>query len=111
MPWKLKKFDLAWSGIWRTGFTFVTIAQLVANIVSGPGNSISISLIIIYAGGGAEIQHFADIAGRHALAWTTCWTAKIPQWWDNNVNSPSFLTFFGMDHLILASGVRFLGKK
>ena len=36
MPWKLKKFDLAWSGIWRSGFTFVTIDQF-GQIVSGPG--------------------------------------------------------------------------
>src|SRR5579859_1591412 len=36
LPWKFKKFDLAWSSIWRSGFSFVTIDQL-GQIVSGPG--------------------------------------------------------------------------
>ena len=30
---------------------------------------------------------------------------------DNNVNSPSFLTFFGTDHRTVAGRIRFLGKK
>src|SRR5262249_8121595 len=36
LPWKLKKFDLAASAIWRSGFSFVTIDQF-GEIVSGPG--------------------------------------------------------------------------
>ena len=36
LPWKLKKFDMAWSSIWRSGFSFVTIDQF-GQIVSGPG--------------------------------------------------------------------------
>jgi hypothetical protein len=34
MPWKFKKFDMAWSSIWRSGFSFVTVDQL-GQIVSG----------------------------------------------------------------------------
>src|SRR5215813_12647738 len=36
LPWKFKKFDLSWSSVWHSGFTFVTIDQF-GTIVSGPG--------------------------------------------------------------------------
>ena len=109
MPWKLKKFDLAWSGIWRTGFTFVTIDQF-GQIVSGPGQFRFPDFITL----NLAVERKFTFRGYR-------WAARIgmdnvldrqnPTVVDNNVNSPSFLTFFGTDHRTVAGRIRFLGKK
>jgi hypothetical protein len=109
LPWKLKKFDLAWSGIWRSGFTFVTIDQF-GQIVSGPGQF--------------RFPYFAtlNLAVERKFTFRGYrWAARIgmddvmdrqnPTIVDNNINSPSFLSFFGTDHRTVAGRIRFLGKK
>lgn len=109
LPWRLKKFDLAWSSIWRSGFTFVTIDQF-GQIVSGPGQFRFPDFFTLNA---TVERKFAFHGYR--------WAARIgidnilnrenPSVVDNNINSPGFLTFFGTDHRTLNGRIRFLGKK
>jgi Carboxypeptidase regulatory-like domain/TonB-dependent Receptor Plug Domain len=109
LPWKLKKFDLAWSSIWRSGFTFVTIDQF-GQIVSGPGQFRYPDFFTV----NATVERKFGFHGYR-------WAARIgidnvtnrenPTVVDNNVNSPSFLSFFGTDHRTLNGRIRFLGKK
>jgi hypothetical protein len=109
LPWKLKKFDLAWSSIWRSGFTFVTIDQF-GQIVSGPGLfrypdffTLNVTVERKFA------FHGYRWAARIGIDDVT--NRENPTVVDNNVNSPSFLTFFGTDHRTLNGRIRFLGKK
>jgi hypothetical protein len=109
LPWKLKKFDLAWSSIWRSGFSFLTIDQF-GQIVSGPGQFRFPDFFTL----NAAVERKFDFRGYR-------WAARIgvdnimnrenPNVVDNNINSPGFLTFFGTDHRTLNGRIRFLGKK
>jgi hypothetical protein len=109
MPWKLKKFDFAWSSIWRSGFSFLTFDQF-GQLVSGPGQFRFPDFVTLNA---TVERKFAFHGYR--------WAARIgvdnvlnrenPTVVDSNVNSPTFLTFFGTDHRTLNGRIRFLGKK
>ncbi|MGZ4895416.1 MAG: carboxypeptidase regulatory-like domain-containing protein [Candidatus Angelobacter sp.] len=109
LPWKLKKFDLAWSTIWRSGFSFVTIDQF-GQIVSGPGQFRFPDFFTL----NATVERKFGFRGYR-------WAARIgidnltnrenPSVVDNNINSPGFLSFFGTDHRTLNGRIRFLGKK
>jgi hypothetical protein len=109
LPWKLKKFDMAWSSIWRSGFSFVTIDQF-GQIVSGPGQFRFPDFVTL----NATVERKFTFHGYR-------WAARIgvdnvlnrqnPTVVDNDVNSPTFLTSFGTDHRTLNGRVRFLGKK
>lgn len=109
MPWRLKKFDFAWSMIWHSGFPFVTIDQF-GQIVSGPGQFRFPDFFTVDP---AVERKFVFHGYR--------WAARIgidnvtdrsnPFVVDNNVNSPSFLTFFGTGHRTVNGRIRFLGKK
>lgn len=109
MPWKLKKFDFAWSMIWHSGFPFVTIDEF-GQIVSGPGQFRFPDFFTVDP---AVERKFVFHGYR--------WAARIgidnvtdrsnPFVVDNNVNSPSFLTFFGTGHRTVNGRIRFLGKK
>ena len=109
MPWKLKKFDMAWSSIWRSGFSFVTIDQF-GQIVSGPGQFRFPDFLTV----NATVERKFSFRGYR-------WAARIgvdniinrqnPTVVDNNINSPGFLSFFGTDHRTLNGRIRFLGRK
>jgi hypothetical protein len=109
LPWKLKKFDLGWSSIWRSGFTFVTIDQF-GRIVSGPGQFRFPDFVTL----NATVERKFTFRGYR-------WAARIgiddltnrenPTVVDNNVTSPTFLSFFGTDHRTLNGRIRFLGRK
>ncbi|HEX4604405.1 MAG TPA: carboxypeptidase regulatory-like domain-containing protein, partial [Candidatus Angelobacter sp.] len=106
--WKLKKFDFAWSMIWHTGFPFVTINNF-GTILSGPGQ---FRLPDFFTMDPAIERKFVYHGYR--------WAARVgvdnvtnrlnPFFVDNNVNSPSFLNFFGSGHRTLNGRIRFLGK-
>ncbi|HET9836987.1 MAG TPA: TonB-dependent receptor [Candidatus Angelobacter sp.] len=109
LPWKFKKFDLQASTIWRSGFSFVTIDQF-GEIVSGPGQfrfpdfftlNMAVERKFVFHG-----YRWALRAGMDDLTDRT-----NPNVVDNNVNSPSFLTFFGTNHRTFNGRIRFLGKK
>jgi len=109
LPWKLKKFDLAWSSIWHSGFTFVTINQF-GQIVSGPGQFRFPDFFTVHA---AVERKFVFRGYRWALrVGIDNITDRLnPFIVDNNINSPGFLTFFGTHHRTVNGRIRFLGKK
>jgi hypothetical protein len=108
LPWKFKKFDLAASTIWRSGFGFVTIDQF-GQIVSGPGQfrfpdffTLNLALERKFNFHGylwalrAGMDDVTDRANSNVV--------------DNNINSPTFLSFFGTGHRTFNGRIRFLGK-
>jgi hypothetical protein len=108
LPWKFKKFDLSMSSIWHTGFTFVTINQF-GQIVSGPGEFRFPDFFTLNAAIERKFTFKGYLwAGRIGLANVT--NQPNPFVVDNNINSPTFLSFFGTDHRTLAGRIRFLGK-
>jgi hypothetical protein len=106
--WKLKKFDIAYSALWRSGFPFFVVNQF-GEIVSTPGQFRFPDFFSL------------NIAVERPFTWKRYrWAARIgvnnvtnslnAATVDNNVNSPTFLTFFGQDHRTLVGRIRFLGK-
>jgi Carboxypeptidase regulatory-like domain/TonB-dependent Receptor Plug Domain len=106
--WKLRKFDIAYSVLWRTGFPFFAVNQF-GQIVSTPGQFRFPDFFSL------------NIAVERPFNWKGYrWAARIgvnnvtnnlnSATVDNNVNSPTFLTFFGQGHRTLVGRIRFLGK-
>ncbi len=106
--WKLKKFDLAYSTRWRSGFPFFTVDDF-GQLASGPGQFRFPDYFTL------NVTVERKFNFRHYR-----WAARIgldditdrqnPTVVDNNVNSPGFLTFFGQNHRTLNGRIRFLGK-
>lgn len=105
---KLKKFDIAYSTIWRTGFPFFTVNQF-GQLVSAPGQFRFPDFFTL----NIAVERKFNFKGYR-------WAARIgvnnvtnssnPTTVDNDVNSPTFLTFFGQGHRTLNGRIRFLGK-
>lgn len=105
---KLKKFDIAYATIWHTGFPFFTVNQF-GQLVSGPGQFRFPDFFTL----NIAVERKFNFKGYR-------WAARIgvndvtnnqnPVTVDNNVNSPTFLSFFGFDHRTLNGRIRFLGK-
>lgn len=106
--WKFKKFDLAYSALWRSGFPFFVVNQF-GEIVSTAGQFRFPDFFSL------------NIAVERPFNWKGYrWAARIgvnnvtnnlnAATVDNNVNSPTFLTFFGQGHRTLVGRIRFLGK-
>jgi hypothetical protein len=109
LPWKLKKFDIAWSSIWHSGFSFVTIDNF-GQIVSGPGQFRFPDFFTLNA---AVERKFTFRGYRWAgrIGMDDLTNRENPSVVDNNINSPTFLSFFGTGHRTLNGRIRFLGKK
>jgi len=107
--WKFKKFDLAWSAIWRSGFPFGTVDQF-GQVVAGVG---AFRFPDFFTLNPAIERKFVFRGYR--------WAARIgienitnslnPTTVDNNVNSPTFLSLFGTGKRSLNGRIRFLGKQ
>jgi len=107
--WKLRKFDLAYSMIWRSGFPFFTVDQF-GRILSAPGQfrfpdflTLNVALERKFRFKGyfwAARIGLDDITNRQNAATV------------NNVITPSSPTpvFFGQSHRTLNGRIRFLGK-
>ncbi|HKD78714.1 MAG TPA: carboxypeptidase regulatory-like domain-containing protein [Candidatus Angelobacter sp.] len=108
MPWKFKKFDFAWSTIWHTGFTFVTNNQF-GQIVSGPGEFRFPDFFTLNLGIERKFN-FKGYRWAARLGLVNVTDRSNPSIVDTNINSPTFLSFFGTDHRTLAGRLRFLGK-
>src|SRR5262249_25609575 len=106
--WKLKKFDLAYSAIWHSGFPFLTVDDF-GRIVSGPGQFRFPDFFTLNM---AVERKFNFKGYRWALrgAIENITSRSNPSTVDFNVNSPTFLTFFGTDHRTFNARIRFLGK-
>jgi hypothetical protein len=107
--WKFKKFDFAWSMIWHTGFPFVTVDQF-GQIVSGPGQFRFPDFFTLNPAIERKfVFHGYRWAARIGIENIT--NSQNAFSVDNNVNSPTFLSFFGSDHRSLNGRIRFLGKQ
>jgi hypothetical protein len=106
--WKLKKFDIAYSTLWHTGFPFFTINQF-GELVSAPGQFRFPDFFTLNL---AVERKFNFKGYRWALrvGVNDVTNNQNPTVVDNNVNSPSFLAFFGAGHRSLNGRIRFLGK-
>ncbi len=106
--WKLRKFDIAYSTIWHTGFPFFTVNQF-GQLVSAPGQFRFPDYFVL----NIAVERKFNFKGYR-------WAARIgvdnvtnsqnAVSVDNNINSPTFLTFFGQGHRTLNGRIRFLGK-
>jgi hypothetical protein len=106
--WKLKKFDLAYSTIWRSGFPFSTVNQFGV-LVSSPGQFRFPDFYTL----NIAVERKFNFKGYR-------WAARVgidnvtdspnPTAVDNNINSPTFLSFFGQGHRTLNGRIRFLGR-
>jgi hypothetical protein len=106
--WRFKKFDLAYSTIWHTGFPFLTVDQF-GRIVNPPGQFRFPDFFTL----NVAVERKFNFKGYR-------WAARLgvdnvtnrsnPATVDFNVNSPGFLTFFGTDHRTMNGRIRFLGK-
>ncbi|HWG39153.1 MAG TPA: hypothetical protein VN658_01295, partial [Candidatus Acidoferrales bacterium] len=91
-----------------SGFSFITIDQF-GQIASGPGQFRFPDFFTLNASLERKFTFKGyRLAGRIALEnITDRINASVV---DNNINSPTFLSFFGTDHRTLAGRIRFLGK-
>jgi hypothetical protein len=106
--WKLKKFDVAASMIWHTGFPFFTVDQF-GRLASGPaGHRFPDFFTLNPAVERKFAFHGYRWAGRVGIDNVT--NSRNPFAVDNVVTSPSFLLFFGTGHRTLNGRIRFLGR-
>jgi Carboxypeptidase regulatory-like domain len=107
--WKFRKFDFAYSLLWRTGFPFATVNDF-GQIVNPPG---LFRLPDFFTLNAAIEKKFTfrgyRWAARAAIENVT--SSSNAAFVDNNVNSPTFLTVFGQGHRTFNGRIRFLGKK
>jgi len=107
--WKFRKFDFSYSLLYRTGFPFITVNDF-GQLVNGTGTFRFPAYLSLSP---AIEKKFAF----HGYLWaarvaieniTNNPNANVV---DNNVNSPTFLTFFGQARRTLNGRIRFLGKQ
>lgn len=108
LPWKFKKFDFAYSILWRSGFPFSTVNNF-GILVQGPSAHRFPDFFTL----NPAIERKFTFHGYR-------WAARVgidnitnspnPAGVDNNINSPTFLAFFGQGHRTLNGRIRFLGK-
>jgi hypothetical protein len=106
--WKFRQFKFAYSSLWRTGFPFLTTNQF-QQLVDGPGAHRFPDYFTL----NPAIEKQFSLKGYS-------WSARVgidnvtnslnPAFVDNNVNSPTFLTFSNLGHRSLNGRIRLLGK-
>lgn len=106
--WKLKKFDIAYSVLWHSGFPFFTVNQF-GQLVSTPGefrfpDFFSLNIAV------ERKFNFKGYRWAARIGVNNVTNSENPTTVDNNINSPTFLTFFGQGHRTLNGRIRFLGK-
>lgn len=107
--WKFKKFDFAYSVLWHTGFPFSTVDNF-ARLVDPPGVHRFPAFLTL----NPAIEKKFVLGGYR-------WAARVgldnatnslnPTIVDNDVNSPTFLSFSGTGHRTFNGRIRFLGKQ
>lgn len=106
--WKFRKFQFAYSSLWRTGFPFLTTDQF-QQLVDGPAAHRFPDYFTL----NPAIEKKFNLKGYS-------WAARVgidnvtnssnPAFVDNNVNSPTFLTFTSVGHRALNGRIRLLGR-
>jgi len=104
-----KKFDFAYSLEWRTGFPFSIVNQQ-QQIVGLPDRT----RFPDYFALNVHLEHRFRLSGHEwavRVGFNNVTARKNPFGVDNNIDSPTFLTFSGTQRRILTARVRLLGKK
>jgi hypothetical protein len=107
--WKFGKFDFAYSLLWRSGYPFATVNNF-GQIVNPPG---AFRFPDFFTLNPAIEKKFAF----HGYRWAVrvgienITNSSNAPFVDNNVNSPTFLTFFGEAHRTFNGRIRLLGKQ
>ena len=107
--WKFRKFDVACSMIYHTGFPFITVDQF-GQLVSGPAAH-RFSTFFTLNPAVERKFHFKGYLWAARIGINNVTNSQNPNFVDNDVNSPSFLTFFGQSHRTLNGRIRFLGRQ
>src|SRR2546426_5238945 len=107
--WKFKKFDFAASAIYHTGFPFITVDQF-GQLVSGP-TAHRFPKFFTFNPAIERKFHFKGYLWAARIALNNVTNSANPDVVDNDVNSPTFLTFFGQAHRTLNGRIRFLGRQ
>jgi hypothetical protein len=106
--WKLKNFDFSYSVLWRSGFPFSTVDQF-GRLVQGPDAHRFPNFFTLNPAIERKFNfHGYRWAARIGIENVT--NSENPATVDNNVNSPTFLSFFGEGRRTLNGRIRFLGK-
>ncbi|HWZ45324.1 MAG TPA: carboxypeptidase regulatory-like domain-containing protein [Candidatus Saccharimonadales bacterium] len=106
---KLKKFDLAYSFLWRTGFPFITVNDF-QELVDGPAaHRFPDFMTLNPALERKFIFRRYRWAGRVGIDNAT--SRSNPLFVNNVTTSPFFLQFVGLSHRSLNGRIRFLGKE
>ncbi len=95
--------------IWRTGFPFITVDQF-GRLVSGPDAHRFPDFVTLSP---AIERKFGFRGFRWALriGVDNITDSRNPTVVDNNINSPTFLTFFSSSHRTFNGRIRLLGRK
>lgn len=107
--WKFKKFDFAASAIYHTGFPFITVDQF-GQLVSGPTAHRFPKFFTLNPAIERKF-HFKGYLWAARIGLNNVTNSPNPDVVDNDVNSPTFLTFFGQAHRTLNGRIRFLGRQ
>ena len=107
--WKFKKFELAYSTIWHSGFPFITIDQF-QQLVDGPGAHRFPHYFTLNP---ALEKKFNFRGYRWALraGFDNITGSKNPTFVDNNVNSTNFLALGNFGHRSFNGRIRLIGPK
>ncbi len=105
---KLKKFDIAYSTIWRSGFPFFTVNQF-GELASAPGQFRFPDFVTLNIAVERKFN-FKSYRWAARIGVENVTNSSNPTTVDNNVDSPGFLTFFGQGHRTLNGRIRFLGR-
>jgi hypothetical protein len=107
--WKFRKFDLAYSVLWRTGFPFFTVDQF-GRLASGPDQFRFPDFLSINPAIERKFVFKGYLwAGRVGIDNIT--NSQNPTFVDNVITSGSFLAMGGFSHRTFNGRIRFLGKK
>jgi len=107
--WKLKKFDLACSFLWRTGFPFITVNDF-QELVDGPSAHRFPDFLTLNPAVERKFTfHHYRWAGRLGMDNVT--NRSNPLFVNNITTSPFFLQFVATSHRTFNGRIRFLGKE
>jgi hypothetical protein len=109
LPWKLKKFDLAYSFLWRSGFPFISVNDF-QELVAGPAAHRFPDFVTLNPAVERKFTfHGYRWAGR--VGFDNVLNRANPVFVNNIVTSPFFGQFAGDSHRSFNGRIRFLGKE
>lgn len=109
LPWKLRKFDFAYSYLWRSGFPFITVNDF-QELVDGPAAHRFPNFSTLNPAVERKFTfHHYRWAGR--VGFDNVLNRSNAFFVNNITTSPFFLQFIGQSHRTFNGRIRFLGKE